>query len=371
MKNIKLVAVLVICSVILCSCGKTQKEYEYTELTVREQGAPYSDWDKSTTGSVKYLDGSTVFVSIFLEDKDSLWTDVDRELVMNSMDVACEFLVDEGKRYGKEVNLIYDISEHEDLEYHFEYDKSFPGSTSVSDNIDAVDDLIYGTYDYIETNIPTQEIMEKYQVNSIGYLIFIDGEAGAATAYPHHFDGNTYYEEIAFINLRWTSGLAVYPYTYAHEMLHLFGARDLYYTSRAKGISREFVDYIADNYSDEIMLGSSAKAIGKKDSITQEISKITAYFIGWRGYVSELETFPSIKMTEAASFCDVENPEGNYDDYELSARVVSEEDYKRIIVYKIADIIFLIGIFVSVIRGIIRRKKYRDRINSNYSSEQF
>ena len=363
MKYTKITAFLIICTMVLCSCKNSDKtsSEEYTELTVREQGEPYSDWGMSTTGSAKYLDGSTVLVSIFLDDKNALWTESDKELVMHNMDVACDFLADEGERYGKDVTLIYDISQYEDLEYHVNYNKVFPGSSNIDDGDEKITEFVYYMYDYIEDNIPSKEIMEKYQVNSIGYLVFIDGETNSATAYSHYCDlENTYYEEIAFINLRWKSGKNVNPDTYAHEILHLFGARDLYCTKKTNGITKDFVIYADEHYPEDIMLGSAASVVSKKDSVTSEISKLTAYFIGWKDYISEVEKFPSIKVKYVASFGYSENSSGNYADFTLTLDQMDETQYRNYIISKVLSVLLIISIIVIFIRHIILFKKQKE-----------
>lgn len=337
--------VIVLCMImlagILSACGSKK------ELTAREAGVPYSDWGRSMTGSAKYLDGDTVLVSIFLEDKDALWTSADRELVADNMDIAVEYLRDEGERYGKRVNLIYDLEEHPDLEYHMEYKKPFPGTAQVNNDNDRKDELIYNIYDYLENEIPIQDIMEKYQVNSIGFLVFIDSEAEEALTY-HYLAENEgwYYTEMCCINLRWKStGENVKAETYAHEILHLFGARDLY-CSNMYGISREFVDYVAKEYPNDIMLGHARKGVSWKRSISADITDITAYSLGWKLSVPETKQFPDIAMTYSAVASAV-TP--NYVPYELSGRTISGKRFIQKTALVVFQLIILITILIRVI----------------------
>ena len=57
----------------------------------------YGAWELGTTGSAKYLDGSTVFVCIFLEDMGASWTEEEKQQVEDNLEVACDFLVEEGE----------------------------------------------------------------------------------------------------------------------------------------------------------------------------------------------------------------------------------------------------------------------------------
>ncbi len=360
MKRIRAICLFLFAVLILCSCGSKQTKKQV--LTARDAGISCSDWNKSRTGSAKYLDGSTVLVSIFLEDTDALWTEQDRALVRHNMDVANAFLVDEGERYGKSVNLIYDIEEHTDLEYHLKYSKAFPGSAHTKNATDEVKDFVNDMINYVHTEIPAQDIMKKYQVNSIGFLIFIDNEAAEATAQPYYTDYQGYhYEELAFINLRWeTKGENVNPDVYAHEILHLFGARDLYYTNEYDGISREFVDYAAENEPKDIMLGFGADVVTYRDSISSEITDITAYFLGWKGYIAELERFPSVKTKYPAVFSIVENAQGDYASYTLKSRMMSEENNRHKIISRIFSIVYVIIIIAVIVCDIILMKKKKE-----------
>lgn len=346
---------------VLSACGSKK------ELTAREAGVPYSDWEKSMTGSAKYLDGDTVLVSIFLEDRDAFWTSADRALVADNMDIAVDYLKSEGERYGKRVNLIYDLEEHPDLEYHMKYKKPFPGTSQVNNDNDREDELIYAIYDYLENEIPVQDIMEKYQVNSIGFLVFIDSEAKEAVAYHYlpEYEG-WYYTEMCCINLRWKStGDNVKAETYAHEILHLFGARDLY-CSNMFGISKEFVDYAAEEYANDIMLGHARKGVSWKHSISADITDITAYSLGWKYSIPEIKQFPDIAMTYSAVASAV-TP--NYVPYELPGRRISEKRFMQ----KTALVVFQLIIYVTIlIRVIIQwRKEKKSGVQTERDAEDW
>ncbi len=332
----------------------------------------YGAWELGTTGSAKYLDGSTVFVCIFLEDMGASWTREEKQQVEDNLEVACDFLVDEGERYNKDVHLIYNLSESSDLVYELYYDAYFPGSCSGSTN-EAIKEQVYDMYDYvveyIHDFIPSVYLMDKYNTDSIGYLVFVDGESDTASAFSYYHNNNTYYEELAFIPLRWQDDYKVNPDTYAHEILHLFGARDLYTTKEINGISKEFVIYTADRYPEDIMLGYATDGVSWEDSISSEISKITAYFIGWTEYIAELEQFPSIETEYKASFIIKKNPEGNYDEYTLSSRKVDEKTHKANILEFVVGTIISIYLITSMIKDGKRAKQIRSQQEKFYEDD--
>ena len=366
MKKVRLILTIIIC-LCLAGCGKDKEEIpEYTEYTMRDAGEPGSDWGKATTGSAKYLDGSSVLVTIYLDDVNSQWLESDEQLVADNMKVACDYLTQQGKQHGKEVNLIYDTSVDGDLTYRLSYKEAFGGSTRVKTKGDKADQLVYAVYDFIENNIDTEAILEKYNVNSIGYMVFIDGEADRCAAYCYHtrYKGN-YYPEFCLINLRWNGGINVYPDTYAHEILHIFGARDLYYTSEYDGMSRTFIEDVYENYPTDIMLGYAADVVTYPEKITSDVTSITAYFLGWQGYLLELEEYPYIKSQHIATFSKSQNTAGaDFLEYTLDYRKIRSENYNAqgrfaITEEKISALISLVVVVSMLIMTIRQSRKLK------------
>lgn len=280
-----------------------------------------TDWMTSSTGSAKYLDGSTVLVSLFIEDPSSTWTDEKKELVMSKMDIANDFLVTEGASYGKSVNLIYNIYEHPDLNYTVSYSGTINDSDSSSYHL-----LDYVT-NYIDENIPTQDILSNYGVDSIGYMCFLD-KSGVSYTFPYYEgDSDLYYYETCFMFLK-CDGDYEPPAVYAHEMLHLFGARDLYATNEPDGITKDFVQHIETDYPNEIMLTTYDENWNNvQDHVSNDLTDITAYFIGWVDDIPELDTYPSIYYPYPASFGDVNDDSGDYSDYQAGDSDNSESHW--------------------------------------------
>lgn len=342
----------------LCFCTACANEQEaplYSEYTMREDGEPYSDWKQSTTGSAKYLDGDSVLVSIFVDTEESDWSVHDENLVRANTEIACDYLKEQGRLYGKDVNLIYDIDEHNDLEYRmpFNITNHNVGKDSYSDQ------LSMDVYDFIEKNIDTKVIMEKYQVNSIGYMVFVDDCSDKCLAYTFYETSNKkYYTDFCIIYLNWTDGEKVDASTYAHEILHLFGARDLYHTSDYVGIYKDFVLYAEKEYGNDIMLGSFAdKALSR--NIDVDITKLTAYFLGWREYITEIDTYPSIKSKYPASYCLTEHRKDDYEEFSLVERSKKYNVGLKILYGVIA--IFGIYRVIIMIKQDVAYRKYQAR----------
>ena len=92
----------------------------------------------------------------------------------------------------------------------------------------------------------------------------------------------------------YTDGEAESPATYAHEILHLFGAPDLYEGSSDPYVDEALVSYVADTYPGDIMLSTYDGPTDQSrfDAITKEISPLTAYCLGLADTCPELARFP-------------------------------------------------------------------------------
>lgn len=360
-KGLLLILILNIC--FCTACSKEQDAPVYSEYTMREAGEPYSDWKQSTTGSAKYLDGNSVLVTIYVDTEESTWNVHDENLVKSNTEIACDYLKEQGRLYGKDVNLIYDSFTNSDLKYRM----SFNITSHNVGNESYSDELAKDVYDFIDTEIDTKSIMEKYQVNSIGYMVFVDDTSDKCLAYSFYETSHSnMYTEFCIIYLRWTEGDPVDASTYAHEILHLFGAKDLYHTSDYTGIYKDFVKYADKKYGNDIMLGSFADKVYGRD-INADITKLTAYFLGWMNYIAELETFPSIKTREPACFCLTEHSEDDYEEFSL----VDSSNKQRIIMKIIYGVLVVLAIYrvVTMIRADIKRRKDLSKINVNIREE--
>ncbi len=364
MKKILLLVILLnIC--FLTGCSDKAEKTEYTEFTMRDAGEPYSDWKQSTTGSAKYLDGDSVLVSIFVDTEESNWSVHDENLIRANTQIACDYLKEQGRLYGKDVNLIYDTLSNSDLKYRMSFNmtRNTAGKDSYSDELS--DEI----YEFIDKNIDTKAIMEKYQVNSIGYMVFVDDSTDKCVAYPfYETSWKDKYTEFCIIYLRWSEGDTVEASTYAHEILHLFGARDLYHTSDYTGIYKDFVLYAEKEYGNDIMLGSFAdKALSR--NINVDITKLTAYFIGWRDYITEIDKYPSIKSRYPATFSLTEHSKDDYEEFSLVDRSEKHSVFLKIL-YGVIAIFGIYRIIVIIKQDVAYRKHQAKQVNAinNYNN---
>ena len=82
------------------------------------------------------------------------------------------------------------------------------------------------------------------------------------------------------------------PAVYAHEIMHLFGAHDLYEEAE---FTSEVTSYVKQTYPMEIMYRVTDEQGNSYDEkIINTISPITAYHLGWIDELEELALFPQL-----------------------------------------------------------------------------
>lgn len=244
-----------------------------------------AQWKTQKTGSAGVLIGKSVLVSIFVEDADSKWNEKQKKDVNRKLKVATAFIQRQGKRYKKNVTLVADSYANPDLQYEvktkIKLDDSEKRLNRFSDQMQT----------RIEQSINVDEIREKYDTGSIGFLLFINKSGVSSTSVHYMEDGKKNFYEMCALFSKYekeAEGAA----TYAHEILHLFGARDLYMTSITDGISSALVRHVGKKYPNDIMFSTFTKS-GKtlKYKIVNQVDRVTAFYLGWKNTIPEKKKF--------------------------------------------------------------------------------
>lgn len=290
-----LIAVLVCILLLISGCGFSGSG-DLAGLSEKED-----EWMNRPTGSAEYFDSNTVLVSIYMDSDGSSsrgWSDEDIARTRDYLDMATDYLTSAGEDYGCDVKLTYDISDGSDLMYFTDMDV-------LGD--DADDIKTHDTTDnWIESNIDYPALMEKYDTDSIGFLYFMNA-GGTSWCYPYYPDPD--YPEYGYLEKCYLYLYDEYgeeyenPATYTHEILHMFGAADLYTVSEEDGVSNEVISYVDKTYPRDIMYTVyDENEEHDYDEIPCEIGPITAYFIGFVDRCDELAIFPELKRRSKASF---------------------------------------------------------------------
>lgn len=251
-------------------------------------------------GSAKVLEGNVVLVSVYLIDGSNDYTKEELSYTRKALDMASEWLEGKAKEHGVSLKIIRNDT---DLTFRYRADGMLRESQKE----------ISFTYtdtigDYL-AHFDLSVIMAEYDADSVGFVIFLPGE-GTSFAYPYTATGNAKWDAIGYYEF---SNLFLYdesapdeyenPATYAHEIMHLFGACDLYEENKTDNISQELSDYVADTYPDEIMYYTyEDDDTSNFEEITKDMSPVTLYFIGWGDGGEEIRKFPEITRKYPCAF---------------------------------------------------------------------
>ena len=239
------------------------------------------EWKTRDTGSASYIWEPTVVVSIFVDEEEDLWTEEEREYALGVCRIGFDFIKKElDEKYNTACNLYYDWTEDPDLRYDIRLYESIPAYVGLRDEIH-INDL---ADEWVET-IPFRDLMLKYDSASVAFIVFVPHE-GCSYSEMHCLldDRSTWNEMSVFYLQDMYSDTYAYetPTVYAHELLHQFGAEDLY--SSAGIYSDETYAALQTLCQDDLMLRTFTKINGVyttfPDEVYGEISPITAYLLG-------------------------------------------------------------------------------------------
>lgn len=225
-------------------------------------------------GSAKRLSGNCLIVNIFVDDAASSWNNDDIDNALRYISDAAFFLENEAALYGAELKLNFT-------------DKNSSVYIKTSKNISpSGDDLLWIELMFADTVYRTLEGCASSYFDLDSYdnwcvLIHV-AKAGRSYAIPcnsDYFDHEIYSSERAVM---FYSADASKPYysvaaNYAHELLHLFGAQDLY----EDAVTADSVTFIKHFFPNEIMFNIH------DDIGTQAVSPYTAYRVGWSDTLTE------------------------------------------------------------------------------------
>lgn len=222
------------------------------------------------SGSAGCLRGRVLLVSVFADNPRYKWTDSAQDaearyMLLDKVKIAAEYIENECEKYGTNVTFIYDWSENSDLIY-----KGF--CSSAAKEYEPKQALV-------KRLVNEQGLKGKYKADNVVYLYFVNTDASyTGTNFTHRYrpGKNGSMPEIAVLHkIRPTKKGPCFllPSSVAHEILHAFGAHDLYRAT--KQIPQGYVNYLKTNNIKDIMGNTNYG-----DTINAPITAVTAYYLG-------------------------------------------------------------------------------------------
>jgi len=242
----------------------------------------WDDHDAFPHGSAGEIDGTTIVVSIFAEDPYSDWDEKrDAETITNInkyLSIAGDYLEDVVSDYGKSATFITDFKSNPDLRYEM----NFEDQLTDPDYLD-YGDIDYDVWEYIYDNIDQEQLMTEFHADNVVYMVMINSDESneAITCTRNWYEGMPYEYEIVYLyNIDYE--VVNCPAVYAHEILHTFGAPDLYTESEDFHIDEDFLSYVEENMYNDLML--TCTDLHSYDynykKVTNEVGEVTAYYVG-------------------------------------------------------------------------------------------
>lgn len=233
-------------------------------------------------GSSGKLEGNIAVVTMFIDDARTSWNfDKKKDLEIYDyayydLEIACDWITKVCKDYGRKVNFIWDWDKNPELCY-----------SGAKIYIDATneDEDIYSEIQYIIRNyIDSDKIKKSLGANGIIYLAcFNTSSKNRITSMTDAWERERpLNEEICYMFMQCEKYIEG-PGQFAHEMLHTFGAADLY-APGMYGITQDFVDYMESSRNNDIMgfwCGTDPNTYSYVyDKVPNTLTDITAYYIG-------------------------------------------------------------------------------------------
>ena len=252
------------------------------EHTSGTAGYPYD----GSRGTARELEGNIAVVSAFVSTPDCQW-DFDELFYTEAfqaywvgLETAVKFIEEKSNEYGHSPHFIYDWNEHPELIYKGDVD---------TDPMDMMSTMSAADQ-YIDSSIYTADILESTGADQVIYMLVYNTPAyNRTTSYTKIVLGmdEEYPYQMCNMLMNVNDRENTLPSTIAHEMLHTFGAPDLYTTggiSSYFGITQEDIDYLKQNNVNDIMRVDADfdpdKGEADYESVWQDMTEITAYYLG-------------------------------------------------------------------------------------------
>lgn len=281
---------------LLCGCenGSFRADVSGSDVGSSSE-VPFISSYGGEFGSAGALDGRTLVISIFTEDSTTRWdadSEADAATIEDTLDnlrISTEYLERQVSAYGKSAEFVWDWQTFDDLRYDAVFEESL---------VIEYGDMYQVQRDWVRQHIDTPALKEKYRADNVVYLFFFntdyDNQVNPWTlGYSNSLD---YDVEYCNIYVKFDNYFTSPPATYAHEIMHCFGAHDLYYANEA--IPSAYVDHCAETWSNDIMY-----TVVDSKEITNEFTELDAYYVGLVDTCETVEQWglaPSEHLSDAA-----------------------------------------------------------------------
>lgn len=241
-------------------------------------GASQTPQTPYTAPDLKYgyagnLSGRTLIVT-FIEndtatkfDNKALSTEIPN--LLKSLGIATDYIKNQCARYGVSSEFLYDWNKYPDLAYF----------TSTATNV-RTDTRAYKHIKKSITDVcDLDALMKKYNAQNVVCVAIYNTDSSNTKHNATYMNTPDYYLDVEIVRLFTTVNYGTgigksLPSSIAHEILHAFGAPDLYCSSGT--IPQNYVDYITNVTN----LQDIMRVTNWGDKVNAPITEVSAYYLG-------------------------------------------------------------------------------------------
>ena len=231
----------------------------------------------SSSGS---LDGAISFMTIFVDTSEDQWENEEMEYFFEEFERSQEWIVDQSFGYGKDVEFDNNSFFFDNREIIYVDAITLGGNSPGGIVKKIIHKRGYRSFEeFLQKN--------RYEgsIARMKIVLFVKSK-GRSHAYNRHSIDNV---DIAVIYCQSTYGMRTDKYVMAHEILHQFGAWDLYFGERQ---TKESAMKANELYPNSVMINTH------KNKSLLEVDRLTAWRVGWYNYEKEFDQFDPAKLRE-------------------------------------------------------------------------
>ena len=230
---------------------------------IRQRGLKSNQSSKRNNGSATVLSGTICLIHLFLSDRTSSWSPQDKAIIRNRMAVALQFLRRQGKRYSAKFRFVEPTAK----------DVHLPTDIPID---------MFDNHTWIETATRQAgyrgavdmalRVKTAYKAKHSIILAHVNRKATSFNLTYYSGVHPSFFAERVVMYSRYPDGRPTCAASYAHEILHAFGAGELYFPfdehPTRKQLARKYFPH-------DVMLRVDY------DINKLRIGEYTAYRIGW------------------------------------------------------------------------------------------
>ncbi len=218
---------------------------------------------KRSVGSAKMLNGRICIFHVFANDNQASWSEQEKNEVHQRLAQACDFLSQQSEVHGRAVSFIEEIAPT------IAYDKQLPTKTFVDPTW--TEEVIRAACGTGSLQL-VERLRENHDADNVAVCLHINKPALSYNLAYYENVSATFSAERMVCFSTYPDSRPTAAATYAHEILHLFGAGDLYFPYDQDGYRKQLAKRFFPN---DVMF--------RVDYNLQRLNvgAFTAYRVGW------------------------------------------------------------------------------------------